>query len=227
MADELWVAQLGVIEYATGVVLQERIRSARQAGDIPDVLLLLEHEPVYTRGRRSAAADLPMGEAWYRSQGIAVSETDRGGKVTYHGPGQLVGYPIMAIGDVHAYVRSIEAALITALAEEGITAGAREGLTGVWVQERKIGSVGLHVQRGITTHGFSVNVDGDLQPWEWIVPCGIENARMTSILRETKNRSMNCFRKRAAYRFAEAFGRRQRLVSLETILAGTRAEAFV
>lgn len=227
MADELWVAQLGVIEYETGVALQERIRGARQAGDIPDVLLLLEHEPVYTKGRRSGAADLPMGEAWYRSQGIAVSETDRGGKVTYHGPGQLVGYPIMAIGDVHAYVRSIEAALIGALAEEGVAGGAREGLTGVWVGERKIGSIGLHVQRGITTHGFSVNVDGDLQPWEWIVPCGIEGVRMTSILRETGNRSMSCFRKRAAYKLAEAFGRRQRLVSLEMILAHTGEEALV
>lgn len=227
MADELWVAQLGVIEYETGVALQERIRGARQAGDIPDVLLLLEHEPVYTKGRRSAAADLPMGEAWYRSQGIAVSETDRGGKVTYHGPGQLVGYPIMAIGDVHAYVRSIESALIAALAEEGVAAGAQEGLTGVWVGDRKIASIGLHVQRGITTHGFSVNVDGDLQPWEWIVPCGIEGARMTSILRETDNRSMSCFRKRVAYKFAEAFGQRQRLVSLETILARTREEVLV
>ncbi len=227
MVDELWVTQLGVVEYETGVALQERIRAARQAGEVPDVLLLLEHGPVYTKGRRSAAADLPMGEAWYRSQGIAVSEADRGGKVTYHGPGQLVGYPIMAIGDVHAYVRSIESALIAALAEEGVAAGAREGLTGVWVGDRKIGSIGLHVQRGITTHGFSVNVDGDLQPWEWIVPCGIEGARMTSILRETDNRSMTCFRKRVAYRFAEAFGQRQRLVSLETILARTREEALV
>jgi lipoyl(octanoyl) transferase len=217
--SELWVANLGRVGYATGVALQERIRAARQAGAIPDVLLLLEHDPVYTRGRRTGPADLPMGEDWYRSQGIEVEDTDRGGKVTYHGPGQLVGYPIMGITDVVAHVRVMELAMIAALAEEGVDARVRDGLTGVWAGESKIGSIGLHVQRGVTTHGFSVNVDGDLQPWEWIVPCGIEGVRMTSVLRETGGASMSCFRKRAAYRFAEAFGMRQRIVSLDRILS--------
>ena len=115
---------------------------------MPDVLLLLEHDPVYTRGRRTAAGDLPMGEDWYRAQGFEVEDTDRGGKVTYHGPGQLVGYPIMGITDVVAHVRMIEQAMVAALAEEGVEAGVREGLTGVWAGERKIGSIGLHVQRG-------------------------------------------------------------------------------
>src|SRR5436190_985821 len=112
-----------------------------------------------------------MGEEWYRLQGIEVEETDRGGRVTYHGPGQLVGYPIMETADVPEYVRTMEAAIVAALSEEGIAAEVRDGLTGVWANDRKIGSIGVHVSRGVTTHGFAVNVDNDLQPFEWIVPC--------------------------------------------------------
>ncbi len=216
---ELWVASLGQVPYADGVALQERVRSARQADEIPDALLLLEHPPVYTKGRRSEPADLPMGEDWYRTQGIDVAETDRGGRVTYHGPGQLVGYPITKVHDVLDYVRTMERALIQALADEGIGAEVREGLTGVWVGERKIGSIGVHVSRGVTTHGFAVNVDCDLQPFEWIVPCGIDGVRMTSVYVETRRTgAMRCFRKRVAWRFAEAFELRQRLVSADRLL---------
>lgn len=194
--------------------MQERLRDARQRDLIPDVLLLLEHPPVYTKGRRAEPADLPMGEQWYRSQGIEVEESDRGGRVTYHGPGQLVGYPIMRVREVPAYVRTMESAITTALADEGIGAEVRGGLTGVWAGEAKIGSIGVHVSRGVTTHGFAVNVDGDLQPFEWIVPCGIDGVRMTSVLKETgRTDAMACFRKRVAWRFAQAFGLRQRLVS--------------
>jgi lipoyl(octanoyl) transferase len=223
---ELWVANMRRLPYAEGVAIQDRVRSARQDGAIPDSLLLLEHDPVYTKGRRSAANDLPMGEDWYRSQGIEVAETSRGGRVTYHGPGQLVGYPIVAIGDVIEYVRTLERAVIAALADEGVEAGTREGLTGIWVEERKIGSIGVHVSRGITMHGFAVNVDCDLQPFEWIVPCGIDNVRMTSLLAETgRTDGMRCFRKRMAWRFAEAFGQRQRIVSAERLLGAAAAEA--
>jgi lipoyl(octanoyl) transferase len=215
MADELWVANAGRIPYLEAVELQTRLRERRQAGEIPDALLLLEHPPVYTKGRRSERADLPMGEEWYESQGIEVQETSRGGRVTYHGPGQIVGYPIMAIGDVGAYLRTMEAAIIAALADEGVEAEIRDGLTGVWVGERKIGSIGLHVSKGITMHGFAVNVDNDLQPFEWIVPCGIDGVRMTSLYLETgRTGGMSCFRKRVAWRFADAFGLRQRIVSL-------------
>jgi lipoyl(octanoyl) transferase len=211
---ELWVAHLGTLPYREGVLLQERIRARRQAGEIPDALLLLEHPPVYTKGRRSEPADLPMGEDWYRLQGIEVEESDRGGRVTYHGPGQLVGYPIMSARDVPIYIKTMEAALIAALRDEGIHADVRDGLTGVWAGERKIGSIGVHVSRGVTTHGFAVNVDNDLQPFEWIVPCGIEGARMTSVCRETgRAEHLSCFRKRTAHAFSQAFGRRQRLVS--------------
>jgi lipoyl(octanoyl) transferase len=216
---ELWVASVGRVPYDEGVALQERIRAARQADAVPDALLLLEHPPVYTKGRRTERGDLPMGEDWYRTQGIEVADTDRGGRVTYHGPGQLVGYPIMQVQDVLQYVRTMERALIQALADEGIEAEVREGLTGVWVGDRKIGSIGVHVSRGVTTHGFAVNVDCDLQPFEWIVPCGIEGVRMTSVFVETRRTGeMGCFRKRVAWRFAEAFGLRQRLVSTERLL---------
>ena len=108
----------------------------------------------------------------------------------------------------------MESAIVAALADEGIAADVREGLTGVWAGESKIGSIGVHVSRGVTTHGFAVNVDGDLQPFEWIVPCGIDGVRMTSVLKETgRTGAMACFRKRVAWRFAESFGLRQRLVS--------------
>ena len=214
MAEDLWVTTLGQVPYREAMGLQERLRDARQRDLIPDVLLLLEHPPVYTKGRRAEPSDLPMGEQWYLSQGIDVAESDRGGQVTYHGPGQLVGYPIMRVREVPAYVHTMETAMIAALADEGIGAEVREGLTGVWAGESKIGSIGVHVSRGVTTHGFAVNVDGDLQPWEWIVPCGIEGVRMTSVLKETgRTGLMPCFRKRVAHRVAAQFGLRQRLVS--------------
>ncbi|MDQ4130847.1 MAG: lipoyl(octanoyl) transferase LipB [Actinomycetota bacterium] len=213
-AGELWVAQLGRVGYQEAAELQDRVRSARQAGTIPDALLLLEHPPVYTKGRRTAEGDLPMPEDWYAERGIDVVRADRGGRVTYHGPGQLVGYPIMAIGDVHGYLRTMESALLRALADEGIQAEVREGLTGVWVGERKIASIGVHVSRRVTTHGFAVNADNDLTPFEWIVPCGIDSVRMTSVSAETaRAKSLPCFRRRVAWRFAEAFGLRQRVVS--------------
>src|SRR3954464_12153590 len=120
---ELWVAHLGTLPYREGVTLQEQIRARRQAGEIPDALLLLEHPPVYTKGRRTEPADLPMGEEWYRAQGIDVEQSDRGGRVTHHGPGQLVAYPIMQIDDVPGYVATIERAIAAALADEGIEAG--------------------------------------------------------------------------------------------------------
>lgn len=222
---DLWVANLGRVGYDEGVAFQERVRAARQAGDVPDVLLLLEHPPVYTKGRRTEPADLPMGEEWYELQGIEVRGSDRGGRVTYHGPGQLVGYPIVAAPDVPAYVHGLERAIVTALADEGVAAEVRPGLTGVWAGERKIGSIGVHVSRGVTTHGFAINVDNDLQPFEWIVPCGIEGARMTSLYRETRRiGGMPCFRKRVAWRVAQELGLRQRLVSARRLTTAPAPE---
>ncbi len=216
---ELWTVPLGLVPYAEALAIQERLRAARQAGEVPDTLLLVEHPPVYTRGRRRDPDGLPMGEDWYRAQGIDVVRTNRGGRVTYHGPGQLVGYPIMRTDDVVGFVRTMERALVAALADEGIGARTRpdEGFayTGVWVGERKIASIGLHVSRGVTMHGFAVNVTNDLQPFEWVVACGLPDVRMTSVQRERgiTDDPMPCFRKRVAHRFAEAHGRRQRLMS--------------
>jgi lipoate-protein ligase B len=231
--EELWVCQLGTVEYREALALQERVRAARQAGEVPDVMLMLEHWPVYTRGRRSAPGELPMGEDWYRAQGIEIVDTDRGGKVTYHGPGQLVGYPIVRVDDVLAYVRTLERALVAALAGDGVS-GVRArpddgpDYTGVWIEDRKIASIGVHLSRGVTTHGWAVNVENDLQPFGWVVPCGLDGVQMTSLIKETGRLAgqMRCFRKRAAYAVAQALGRRQRLVSaarLEAAVGGVPA----
>jgi lipoyl(octanoyl) transferase len=221
--DELWVCHLGLTPYAEALALQQRLRAARQAERVPDVMLMLEHPPVYTRGRRSTDGELPFGASWYRDRGIEIVDTDRGGRLTYHGPGQLVGYPIMRTADVIVYLRTMEQAIIAALAEEGVEAGPREGLTGVWVADRKIASIGVHISRGVTTHGFAVNVDNDLEPFAWVVPCGIDGVQMTSVGHETDRvRALPCFRKRMAYQFARAHTHRQRLVSpahLESLLA--------
>jgi lipoyl(octanoyl) transferase len=172
-----------------------------------------------------------MGEDWYRAQGIDVVATNRGGRVTYHGPGQLVGYPIMRTTDVVAFVRTMERAIVAALADEGIAARVRtdEGAdyTGVWVQERKIASIGLNVKRGVTAHGFAVNVTNDLQPFDWVVACGLPGVRMTSVQLELGRTDdpMRCFRKRVAHRFAQAHGLRQRLMSPARAGIAARAHA--
>ncbi len=242
MSAEILVARRGLVPYEEARSLQERLEAQRQRDEIPDVLLLLEHPPVYTRGRRSSAEELPMGVEWYEAQGIEVRDTDRGGLVTYHGPGQLVAYPIVSLrpygDDVHAYVRRLERVAIGSLAEHGVQAGTIEGLTGVWTSGadpfppqataegtaddvaagdlRKIGSIGVHVSRGVTTHGLAINVDNDLQPFEWIVPCGIEYCRMTSLSRERGARQgLDVFADTVATRFAAVFER----LAVETDLA--------
>ena len=221
---ELWVIRAGQVPYEDARATQKRLEEARHAGEVPDVMLLLEHPPVYTKGRRSTAGELPMGEDWYRMQGIEVCETDRGGRVTYHGPGQLVGYPIVDLreygNDVHDYIRRMERVMIAALGDFAVTAGPIEGLTGVWTEgarpgenpggaeARKIGSIGVHVNRGVTTHGFAVNVNNDLQPFEWVVPCGIEACRVTSVAAQRGGeQDMDSFMDAVRDRFAELYGR--------------------
>jgi lipoyl(octanoyl) transferase len=242
LPPELWICHLGTVPYREATAMQQTIRARRWASELPDVMLLLEHPPTYTCGRRAAVGELPMGEPYYRRRGIEILRTDRGGRVTYHGPGQLVGYPIMAVSDVVAHVRRIETALVAALADEGIGAHSRaaEGpdFTGVWVGERKIASIGVHVSRGVTTHGFAINVENDLEPFSWIVPCGLQGVSMTSIARERARarshpdegdrlakrdrdqghsvatpRSSRSLRERVGARFCETADRRARIVS--------------
>ncbi len=224
MSPKVLVVRCGLVPYEEGAVAQRWLRDARQEGSVPDVLLLLEHPPVYTRGRRSGEEELPMAREWYEMQGIEVHETDRGGRVTYHGPGQLVAYPIVDLkpygDDVHEYVRRLERVAIGALAEHGVAARTIDGLTGVWTEgeppgsatgaeeARKIGSIGVHVSRGITTHGLAVNVDNDLQPFEWIVPCGIEGCGVTSLSRELgAEQGLEAFAKTVAAKFGEVYER--------------------
>jgi lipoyl(octanoyl) transferase len=213
MSAPLWVTRCGLVPYEAAFEAQRRLAAARQADEIPDLLLLLEHPPVYTRGRRSKPEELPMGEDWYRAQGIEICDSDRGGAVTYHGPGQLVGYPIVSLkpygDDVHGFVRRMERVVIETLGESGIDAETIEGLTGVWSSGRKIGSIGIHISRGVTTHGLAINVNNDLQPFEWIVPCGIEGVRMTSVARELgAEQDMARFADRLGARFAAIYERR-------------------
>jgi lipoyl(octanoyl) transferase len=224
VSDEILVVRCGLVPYEEALVAQRWLQNARQEGEVSDVLLLLEHPPVYTRGRRSTDEELPMQRQWYEMQGIEVRDTDRGGRVTYHGPGQLVAYPIVSLklygDDVHEYVRRLERVAIEALAQHGVAAGTIEGLTGVWTEgetpgpeagvdaARKIGSIGVHVSRGVTTHGLAINVNNDLQPFEWIVPCGIDNCRVTSLGRELgAEQNLEAFADTVAARYGEVFER--------------------
>jgi lipoyl(octanoyl) transferase len=212
VSAEILVVRCGIVPYEEAREAQRRLQGERQRGEVPDVLLLLEHPPVYTRGRRATADELPMGAEWYERQGIELLDTDRGGRVTYHGPGQLVAYPIVSLvpygDDVHEYVRRLERVMIGALAEHGVEAGLIDGLTGVWAGERKIGSIGVHVSRGVTTHGLAVNVNNDLQPFEWIVPCGIEGVAMTSLARELgAEQDLGAFADTVVARFAAVYDR--------------------
>jgi lipoyl(octanoyl) transferase len=223
-ASELWVCELGLVPYREALELQRQVCERRQREELLDTLLLLEHPPTYTRGRRSAAAELLYDESFYRGRGIEVYETDRGGRVTYHGPGQLVGYPIMRAPDIGAHLRAIESALIAALARTGLKARSRcaEGpdYTGVWVGERKVASIGVHVSRGVTTHGFAVNVENALEPFSWVIACGLEAVQMTSLAAELGADAVPeaaAFRAIVAQEFARAHGRQLQRVAPERL----------
>jgi lipoyl(octanoyl) transferase len=214
LSSDIQIRRLGMVPYRDAVAIQARLQAHRQAEEIPDTLLLLEHPPVYTRGRRSRDGELSLREGFYRAKGIEIVSTDRGGRVTYHGPGQLVGYPIMRVSDIGAHLRTMEAAIVAALAEYGVEARSRchEGIdyTGVWVQDRKIASIGVHVSRGVSTHGFAVNVINDLEPFSWIVACGLPDVTMTSVERELGHApggGLDGFAERMARCFCEAHGR--------------------
>ena len=168
---------LGRLPYPEAFELQRRLVEQRKRGEIPDRLLIVEHPHVITMGRNGRAENMLAGEEVLERSGIAFFHTDRGGDVTYHGPGQIVGYPILDLRewkrDVVAYVRGIEQAVIDTLAEFGIDAGRLPGATGVWVSDAKICAIGVHISRWVTSHGFALNVDTDLRYFQYIVPCGL------------------------------------------------------
>jgi lipoyl(octanoyl) transferase len=183
----LIVRQLGRIPYARGLELQAELVAERQAGRIPDTLLLLEHDPVFTLGRNARREHLLLGEAELRARGFEVFECGRGGDVTYHGPGQVVGYPILDLApdrrDVHRYVRDLEEVMIRTCRDHDVQATRIPGLTGTWVGQEKIGAIGVRLSRWVTSHGFAFNVGTDLAPFGMIVPCGIRGRGVTSLER--------------------------------------------
>jgi lipoyl(octanoyl) transferase len=183
----LEVSRLGVVPYADALALQGELHERRARGEIPDTLVLLEHPHVYTIGRRGSATDVLWDGEALRARGVEVVEADRGGQVTYHGPGQLVGYPIIDLGpgpDLVAYVRRLEDVLIRTLARYELSAGRDECNTGVWVNGGKITAIGVRVTRGVTKHGFALNVSTDLTYFTGIVPCGITDKGVTSMTHE-------------------------------------------
>jgi lipoyl(octanoyl) transferase len=177
----------GRLSYADGLELQSKLVTARQAGEIPDTLLLLEHEPVFTLGRSARRENVLSTDEALRARGFEIFETGRGGDVTYHGPGQLVGYPILDLSpdrqDVHRYVRDLEEVLLRTCRDYGIAAERVAGLTGAWVGLDKIGAIGVRIARWVTSHGFALNVATDLSAFELIVPCGIRDRGVTSLTR--------------------------------------------
>jgi lipoyl(octanoyl) transferase len=207
-------AFLGRVPYAEAVEMQHAARAALKSGAGPERFFLLEHPHVYTLGRNASSGDVLAGAEQLRARGIEVAECDRGGQVTYHGPGQLVGYPIVNLSpdrrDVRRYVRDLQEVLIRTLAEYGVAAERRDGqaFIGVWAGEEKIASIGVHLSRWITTHGFALNVSTDLSYFSGIVPCGLHQVRLTSIERLTgKAPALPDVAAVCARRFAEVFDR--------------------
>jgi lipoyl(octanoyl) transferase len=219
----LLIIDLGLISYNNAYALQQRIVAARKAHAIEDTLLLCEHHPVITLGRNGKHENLLASENILRQKGIKFHETNRGGDITYHGPGQIVGYPILDLSlikrDVHLYVRALEEVMIRASADFGISAYRIPGKTGIWVDakpyEEKLAAIGVHISRWVTSHGFAYNVATDLRNFDLIIPCGINDRRATSLeklldrgvpLSEAKPRLLR--------HFAEQFGFESRAISL-------------
>jgi lipoyl(octanoyl) transferase len=210
-APALTASWLGRVEYPAAWSWQQELFLARLDGDVGDTLMLLEHPPTYTLGRRGNKDDLVYGDRERATRGISLYEVDRGGRATYHGPGQLVGYPILALGeryDVVAYLRKLEDVLIRLSESLGVEAHRDDDHTGVWVGRNKIGAIGVKITRGISMHGFAFNVATDLSMFEGIVPCGIRDRWVTSVAAETgRIRPLKEVATLAAVHLAEVFDR--------------------
>ena len=212
MRPPLEVRRLGPVRYSDAVELQRTLVAERQRGLIADQLLLLEHPSVITRGVRAGADNVLASAAVLRRRGVEIHDARRGGDVTYHGPGQLVGYPIVSLKpdrcDVHRYVRDLEEVLIRAVAEFGVRATRIPGLTGVWVGNDKLAAIGVRLSRWVTSHGFALNVTTDLDDFALIRPCGLAERGVTSLARLTGTEMPDAaVADSVAKRFAEVFER--------------------
>lgn len=226
MSRDLGILGLGRMTYVEALELQRTLAHRRIDGGVDrDLLLLVEHNPVITLGRGTKDASLPAPPAALAARGVELFEVERGGDVTFHGPGQLVGYPIFNLAehqqDLHWFLRRLEAALIAALAELGVPANRNEGFTGVWTGNRKIASIGIHVKQWVTWHGFALNVTTDLSYFDLIVPCGIPNVEMTSVQKELGERAPRDLWNRSLdsviLGFAEAFGQEPHAMTVEDV----------
>jgi lipoyl(octanoyl) transferase len=199
------------VDYAAALELQKEKVAQRKAGAIPDTLLLLEHPHVYTLGRNARQENMLVSEEFLASRGAQVFPTDRGGDVTYHGPGQLVGYPILDLTrhqrDISWYMRSLEEVFIRTANDYGIEAGRSKGAAGVWVGDDKLTAMGVHLSRWVTSHGFAMNVNTDLRYFEWIVPCGLQGKGVTSLAKLLGHSvEMQEVTERVVEHFGEVFG---------------------
>ena len=229
------VVNLGLVPYAAAYGLQRQLVTARKAGEIPDVLLLCEHAHVITLGRNGRREHLLASDHVLREAGIEFFSTDRGGDITYHGPGQLVGYPILNLAEIRRdvlwYVRQLEEAMIGASTDFGVLARRSEGRTGVWVDlpdggAEKLAAIGVHISRWVTSHGFAYNVSTDLRYFDFIVPCGIQDARPTSLERLLRREvDIHEVAARIAARFGDVFGLQMSPASLADFGFGDVAQA--
>lgn len=221
------IIRLGKMEYGKALTIQEKLLEMRQAGRIGDTLLLTEHPPVLTMGRRGRDDHIKVSREWLSSQGVSVYPVNRGGDVTYHGPGQIVGYPIVDLSgygrDIRGFVSSLKDVFIRLLREEyGIeaTGGERE-YTGVFVGDKKITAIGIAVKRWVTMHGFAFNVNTDLSHFDWIVPCGLSDKGVTSLERLLGSpRDFDRANEMAARYFCETFHSDGQWIDLEALLPG-------
>jgi lipoyl(octanoyl) transferase len=224
----LLITDLGLLSWSDAYALQQRIVAARKAGAIDDVLLFCEHPHVLTLGRNASQKNLLASENVLRQKSVELRETNRGGDITYHGPGQIVGYPILNLirRDVHWYVRTLEEAMIRASADFGITAYRIPGKTGIWVQppgnipEEKLAAIGVHISRWVTSHGFAFNVSTDLRYFDLIIPCGIADRKATSLEKLLhRNVALDEAKPRLVHYLSELFSLTPKEVSRQQLLA--------